>query len=210
MKKNGLYRWLAASRAFLDRSRESLAQFDEKDDVQQLFVAALMLRYGIEARLFEYIEAELPQETRRDGIRRISDVAATKLLARLTGLNPRVAHETMHVFHPEQEGGHSFGFKYTPVTRSLAVIHGRLGGLLHFNYFKKNPEWYVATRTGGAGAPTLLHARDLIAEGIDELTKATAGTLLNNPTFARKVGTILAEVDEQSTQPSLDESSNER
>jgi hypothetical protein len=190
VKTNGIYRWLAGSRAFLKRARESLALFDEQDDVQQLFVAALMLRLGIEARLFEYIEAELPQETRQDDIRRISQFAATKLLARLTDINPRTAHETTHVFRPEQGEGKSFGFVYTPVTKELAALHGRLGGLLHFNYFKSNPEWYVAARTDRPGVPTILHARDLVAEGIDELAKATVGTLPNNPTFAATVETI--------------------
>lgn len=213
MKKNGIYRWTAASSAFLKRAREALAAFDENDDVQQLFVAALMLRYEIEARLFEYIEAELPGETRRDDIQRISEFAATKLLTQLTELNPRAAKQTTIVFHPEQDGGQSMAFTYTPVTRSLAALHGRLGALLHFNYFKKNPYWYVAERSTERSQHTLLNARDLLARAVDELAQATAGNLLNNPVFAEAVQSIRDEAAEQPPPPSdvsKDESSNER
>jgi hypothetical protein len=213
MKKDGIYRWGVASRAFLARSREALAAFDERDDVQQLFIAALMLRYGIEARLFEYIEAELPPETRKQDIQHISEFTATTLLARLTSLNPRVGQETTFVLHPEQESGQSVAFRYTPVTKSLAKLHGRLGGLLHFTYFRKNPYWFVAERSSDRRNQTLLDTRDLLARGIEELAQATAGDLLTNPEFAKAVGVIRDEANESLTKRSefsQDESSNER
>jgi hypothetical protein len=193
MKRNGIYRWLAASRGFLDRAKNSLADFDGQDDVQQLFVATLMLRFGIEARLFEYIEAELPAETREADVRTISEFAASKLLRQLTSINPRAAHETTHVFRPSDEPEKTFGFRYTPVTRELASIHGQLGALLHFNYFKRNPHWYVDARSTNSGTSTILDARDLVARGIAELEKATQGTLLNNPSFAVRVEEIREE-----------------
>jgi hypothetical protein len=189
MKRNGIYRWLAASRAFLGRARDSLKAFDEQDDVEQLFVAALMLRFGIEARLFEYIEAELPVETRQADVQRISEFAASRLLNRLTELNPRAAHGSTHVFRADDKPEAAFGFRYTPVTKELASIHGKLGGLLHFNYFKGNPHWYADSRNSQTGS-TILNSRDLIAEGIAELTKATEGTLLNNPSFASALANL--------------------
>ena len=196
MKKNGIFRWMATGTGFLNRARVALRAFDEQDDVQQLFVAALMLRFGIEARLFEYIRAELPAETREADIRKISEYTATNLLARLVGLNPRAANEGTHVFRPSK-GGPAFGFSYTPVTQSLAAIHGRLGGLLHFNYFAKNREWYVDERPPkSSGVVTILVSRDLIAQGIEELAQATSGTLLNNPTFASGVFQLREETED--------------
>ncbi|HEY3287731.1 MAG TPA: hypothetical protein VGJ96_11505 [Gemmatimonadaceae bacterium] len=199
MKKNGIFRWMATGSGFLERARVSLRAFDEQGDVQQLFVAALMLRFGIEARLFEYIYAELPTDTRDDDIKKISDFAATRLLARLVELNPRTTKQTTHVFR-RADGGQAFGFRYTPVTKSLAAIHGRLGGLLHFNYFRKNSEWYVDQRPAAASGNTILTSRDLIAQGIEELAQATSGTLLNNPTFAREVAALREDLQELSTQ----------
>lgn len=195
MKKNGVFQWMATGKSFLKRARVALRAFDEQDDVQQLFVAALMLRFGIEARLFEYIRAELPADTREADLKRISEVAATKLLARLVGLNPRAASETTHVFHPSH-GGPTFGLRYTPVTPRLAAIHGRLGGLLHANYFAKNREWYVDERPTTTGTVTILTSRDLIAQGIEELAHATSGTLLNNPSFARTVSALRDEIQD--------------
>jgi hypothetical protein len=136
-KDGGMYRYLAASHAFLERARDALRTFQQEDDVQSLFVGALMLRLGIEARLFEYIEAELPKESRREELMRISEYQATKLLARLIRMNPDASEETMLVLKPSF--GEAFGWRYTPVTKSLASLHGQLGELLHFNYFKKNP-----------------------------------------------------------------------
>jgi|ERR1019366_2857638 hypothetical protein len=199
MKKNGIFRWMATGSGFLERARVSLRAFDEEDDVKQLFVAALMVRFGIEARLFEYIYSELPKDTRDDDIKKISEFAATKLLARLVELNPRSTQETTHVFRPN-DGGKPFGFRYTPVTKSLAAIHGRLGGLLHFNYFEKNREWYVDQRPTVAGVTTILTSRDLIAQGIEELAQATSGTLLNNPTFAREVAALREDLEHTPTQ----------
>ncbi len=46
---------MATGSSFMERARVALRAFDEQDDVKQLFVAALMPRFGIEARLFEYV-----------------------------------------------------------------------------------------------------------------------------------------------------------
>lgn len=193
LKEGEWYDYPIYSGAFLDRAQLALKAFDETDDAQQLFLSALMLRLGIEARLFEYIEAELPTESRRRDIERISEYQATKLLERLTTLNPRADTEVVLAFR-RVEGGDAFSMQYTPVTPELAAIHGKLGGLLHFNYFKKNRDWFVAVRPPGSGTPTLLRARDLVAEGILELQRATAGDLLNHPVFKRAVEQMVQDI----------------
>lgn len=194
MKDRNMYRWAAHSHAFLKRAQAAIAEFKDNHEVQQLFVSALMLRLGIEARLFEYIEAELPSDTRRDQLMRISEYQASKLLARLTRLNPDAKGE-VHVRFTPVDGGESFGMRYTPMTDSLASIHGRLGELLHFNFFKKNPYWYMADRVDYPGLPTVLHAQDLIEQGIRELTEATSGDLLSHPQFKAAVKHVVEEID---------------
>jgi hypothetical protein len=195
-----LYRFAAHSHAFLDRARIAAEAFKSEHEVQQLLIAALMLREGIEARLFEYIEAELPADTRREQIRQISEYQATKLLARLTRLNPDAQREVCLTITPE-DGRVGFGMRYTPVTTELASVHGRLGELLHFNYFRKNPYWYIADRTGSSGLATVLHALDLIEQGIAQLAEATSGTLLSHPRFKAAVQQFVEELAAGSEQP---------
>jgi len=77
VKKDGIFRWMATGSSFLKRARVALRAFDEHDDVQQRFVAALMPRFAIEARLFEYVYAELPKDARDADINKISGFAAT-------------------------------------------------------------------------------------------------------------------------------------
>jgi hypothetical protein len=212
LKDGKLYQYPAHSYAFLDRARTAIEQFKAAHDVQQLLISALMLRLGIEARLFEYIEAELPSEGRREHLMRISEYQATKLLARLTRLNPNAKDPTLLVFRPT-DGGEAFGMRYTPVTESLAKIHGRSGELLHFNYFRKNPYWYIADRVEAPGLPTVLHAQDLVEQGIRELGEATSGDLLNHPVFKRAVEEVIEELardDDTDTSSTASESPNER
>jgi hypothetical protein len=194
MKDGDMYRWAAHADAFLERAQNAIAEFKENHDVQQLFVSALMLRLGIEARLFEYIEAELPSDNRREQVMRISEYQASKLLARLTRLNPDAKSEVLLKLTPSN-GGESFGMRYTPMTDSLASVHGRLGELLHFNFFKKNPYWYMADRVDYPGLPTVLHAQDLVEQGIRELAEATSGTLLSHPRFKAAVEQVVEDLD---------------
>lgn len=187
-----MYRWYINATAFLERSRESLAAFDKADEVQQLFVAALMLRFGIEARLFEYIEAELPRETKDQDLNKISEFAASKLLAKLTRLNPRTTMRSQITIRRNDRSA-GVALVYTPITKSLARLHGELGGLLHFNYFKDHGEWYVAQRGSTPAYSTILDARAMVAHGIEELSEATSGNLLNNPAFHQRVEALRAE-----------------
>ena len=183
------FSYLAHAHAFLTRAQEALAAFDSNDDVGALLQAALELRFGIEARLYQYIDAELGNTS--TGRNRIKEYSATKLLAQLTGLNPKAASLSILRITSEQDGSSSTLY-YTPVTRELAQIHGQLGNLLHYSYFWQNPHWFLKRRLSGPGLPALLHARDLVAKGIGELQKATSGSLLNNPVFKAAVEKLAA------------------
>lgn len=194
MKKDNMYKYPAHSRAFLDRAKIAAELFKTEHDVQQLLIAALMLRLGTEARLFEYIEAALPSDTRREQMMRISEYQASKLLLRLTRLNPNAGREVLLTMRPEN-GGDASVLRYSPVTDSLARLHGRLGELLHFNYFRKYPYWYVADRVDAPGLPTVLHALDLVERGISEPGEATSGLLLSHPQFKAVVQALLEDIE---------------
>ena len=194
MKDDNMYHYPAHSRAFLDRARIATDLFKTEHDVQQLLIAALMLRFGIEARLFEYIGAALPVDKRREQLMQISEYQASKLLARLTRLNPDAEGEVIVTMRSEDSGDTAV-FRYTPVTESLARLQGRLGELLHFNYFRKNPYWYVTNRVDAPGLPTALNALDLVERGISELAEATSGALLSHPQFKRIVQQVVEDID---------------
>lgn len=194
MIKGGIYRYDVRSRAFLERAGKALETFKSEGDVEQLLTAALMLRYGIEARLFEYIEVALPPATRQADLRKISEHAASDLLRKLTGLNPAATRQVTVRISPSDNPTAEIGFRYTPVTDSLARIHGKLGGLLHFNFFTRNPYWYATTRAQSPGK-TVLYAQDLIEQGIVELNEATRGTLLAVPQWQPVVDQLLKETD---------------
>ncbi len=192
MIKGGIYRYERHARAFLSRAQNALESFKSDGDVEQLFVAALMLRYGIEARLFEYIEAALPRATREADLRKISEHRASKLLQQLTGLNPDATRQVTVQMSPSDNPKAAIGLLYTPVTDSLARIHGKLGGFLHFNFFTRNPYWYSTTRAQSPGK-TVLYAQDVIEQGIVELTEATRGTVLAAPQWQPMVDQLLDE-----------------
>jgi hypothetical protein len=195
-----MFDYRAHSRAFLARAITALAAFDTQERPDELFHAALELRFGIEARLFEYIEAAL--KTLKQEPKRIKDYSATKLLAKLTALNPRAEHHVFVKITSEQTGS-STALQFTPVTRELAIIHGKLGGLLHFTYFSNNSLWCLRRRLDVDGVPTLLNARDLVQQGIEELSRATAGTLLPSALFTENVAAVN---DESASDSSGDDS----
>jgi hypothetical protein len=188
--KARIYKYDARAKGFLDRARTALEGFKSEHDVQQLLIAALMLRFGIEARLFEYIEASLPHEKRQQQLIKISKIKPKYLLAKLTELNPDAKQRVVVASTPEDNPGDAIGMHYSPVTDSLKRIHGELGSLLHFNFFKRNPYWYSTTRAQSPGV-TVLHAQDVIEQGIAELDEATRGKILAVPRWQPIVDQLL-------------------
>jgi hypothetical protein len=193
---NIFLRYRIDSRGFLERATESLARFDTSADASDFFFAALQLRFGIEARLCEYIDAALGSVKRKDAA--IKEYTATRLLNRLVGLNPDVHRAVTLVIGIEGEDSRS-AMQYIPVTPRLAAIHGRLGELLHYNYFWKHEHWYVNKEWKPGSVETIADARGLLLEGFEELTRATAGTLLSHPQFSTLVEELEAEVEAEAT-----------
>lgn len=182
-----------SAQAFNARAAAACDAFDRDSKPEDLLRAVLELRYGIEARLYEYISGSL--STLKQKPKRIKEYTATRLLALLTGLDPNAKRRATIRITGEQSG-RSGVLHYTPVTHELAVIHGKLGGLLHYSYFENNRTWFIKDRLG-PDAPTLLDARDLVRKGIAELQQATAGHLLAPPSFTEVVAKLnVGDVDQ--------------
>lgn len=179
-----IIRYEAHAQAFLRRARAALKRFDDSDDVSALLGAALELRLGIEARLHEYLRAELQSQGRKDSP--ITEYRATTLLRLLVKNNPR-AGGASRLSMRRQGSDQVTTFHYTPVTPELAKVHGRLGGLLHILFFTSKQGWMVKARSEPGRLETALDARDLVSRGLDLLKEATRGTLLTNDVFGRAV-----------------------
>jgi hypothetical protein len=183
-----IYRYATHSRACLDRARAQLARFDADDDVEALLNAALQLRYGIEARVWEYLEVALRQLGQDPGV--VPDYVASKLLRRLAAADPHSGRASVLMMRDEQSGATS-SLQYTPVPGALAALHGRLGELLHHRLFVANKHWYVRRALPFGGSQSLGNFRELLSEGIAGLEYATSGTLLANPKFTEMVSDVM-------------------
>jgi hypothetical protein len=165
---------------FLERAQSLLDRFD-KGEVECLFYAALELRMGIESRLFEYIRSAL--KTAKQPPERIKEYSATKLLKRLARINPETQH-TVAVGIRVAGGSVDGILNYTPVTPILASYHGKLGEVLHFNFFENNPEWFYKVRPEPPiESKTLYSYRDFLITVSEELERATSGALLSPPVW---------------------------
>jgi hypothetical protein len=182
------------ARAFLSRAEKHLARFESEQSVESFFYAALELRFGIEARLNEYLAPAL-RSIGKDS-KDISEYVATKLLKRLVAIDPDAGRSSMLRITGEQDG-HSMTLQFTPVSQRLAAIHGQLGGLLHFQFFNNNEHWTFRKPLRGNPHRSIADFLPLLQEGIAELRKATSGSLLSNPRFTQIVQDISDEAGDE-------------
>jgi hypothetical protein len=187
---NPFFQYQAHSRAFLARARENLACFERDGQAQHFFYAALELRFGIEARLNEYLAPAL--KTIGKTSKEVPEYVATRLLTKLVTIDPTSEQPATLRFTPELTGDSSVAH-YTPVSRRLAAIHGQLGELLHYKFFVKNEHWLLRKPLGGNPHRSILDFVELLNEGVAELELATSGTLLGNPKFTALVEEVLSE-----------------
>ena len=185
-----LYRYQATSHAFLARAKEAISRFDNEGEVDGFFIAAMHLRFGIEARLHEYLDSTL--KALGQDPTSVSDYVASKLLKRLVAADPRAEFDG-GVRWTSKRTEKSTTLIFTPVSPELASIHGKLGGFLHFSFFRNNPEWYIRTTSHDEMIRTLLDHRKLLDQAISELTRATSGRLLSHPRFTKIVEDIIDE-----------------
>ena len=183
-------RFSTGARAFLARSKVHLEDFEKTEAVEQFLYAALELRFGIEARLNEYLGSALKTigKDRKD----ITEYVATKLLNRLLTLEPDAERASTLQITNEQSGQATV-LQFTPVSARLAAIHGQLGELLHFKFFTKNEHWMMRKPLGGTPHRCIADYVSLLNEGIAELEYATSGSLISNPRFTQLVEEVVSE-----------------
>lgn len=186
-------RFATGSRAFLARAIEHLAAYDRSEKLEHFFYAALELRFGIEARINEYLTPVLEQ--RGQSNEDVAHFAVSKLLKRLVEFEPDAEREASITVIPEQ-GGKSSTFHFTPVSKRLAAIHGQLGELLHFKFFVNNKHWLIRKPLGGQPHRSVADFLPLLCEGIEELRYATSGGLLTHFRFTQIVNDVLRDIDE--------------
>ena len=179
--------------SYLARSVENLERFENEGMVTHFFYAALDLRFGIEARLNEYLRPALKSIGKDRGD--ITEYVATKLLKRLTQIDPEASRASTLRITSEQSG-RSTVHQFTPVSQRLASIHGQLGEILHYQFFNMNEHWYLRKPLGGNPHRSIADFVGLVKEGITELQAATAGTLLSNPSFTALVEGVASEASE--------------
>jgi hypothetical protein len=191
-----LLRFPTGSRAFLSRAEEHLARFEREEVVESFFYTALELRFGIEARLNEYLGPAL-KSIGKDS-KSTTEYVATKLLKRLISIAPDAGRASTLRLTREQDG-HSIVMQFTPVSQKLAAIHGKLGELLHYKFFINNEHWVIRKPLGGNPNHSIADFLPLLKEGIAELQLATSGSLLSHPQFTELVQQV---AEEAPTEPS--------
>jgi len=184
-------RFSTGARAFLARSKVHLEDFEKTEAVEQFLYAALELRFGIEARLNEYLGPALKTigKDRKD----ITEYVATKLLKRLLTLDPDAGRaSTLRITN--EQSGQATVLQFIPVSARLAAIHGQLGELLHFKFFTNNEHWMMRKPLGGTPHRCIADYVSLLKEGIRELEHATSGSLISNPRFTQLVEEVVSEI----------------
>jgi len=174
---------------FLERARKQLELFDS-GSIESLFYAALELRTGIEARLFEYLDASMGDNKKKlSGLSK--DYVATKLLKKLSAIDPNSEKYTAVYFGKDRQHL-EFAFEYTPFTKQLAEYHGMLGEILHFKFFRNNKDWYYKERLFEKHkVKSLLDYRDWLEMVAKELEVVTRGDLLKHPAFDQLVDEVV-------------------
>jgi hypothetical protein len=134
---------------------------------EALFHAALELRFGIEARLHEYLAGAAKLATVKKGLWQI------RRLTREVDSVFDVYEKPVAVSFIHPDTGEKMKIEYTPVTSALRRVGERLGDFLHFT---------PAHQQTGTGLIERLAA--IVDSGISGLREATRGTLLGPPAGA--------------------------
>jgi hypothetical protein len=188
------YDYSATSRDHLNRAIKHLENFDMNSEVSCLFYAALELRFGIEARLFEYIDATFNSLQMNSSV--IKEYVAARLLKRLISAD-EYADKKATLKITSEETHSSTILEYTPVTKELAKMHGKLGEMLHYKFIRNNPNWILKVEISGKEGKTLMYYRKFLDEVVVELKEATRGSLLSHSKFTKIVENIIEEESDE-------------
>jgi hypothetical protein len=136
-----------------------------------LFYAALELRCGVQSRLEEYLEAHRQIAAKKKTGWRIPELARD--FERISRVGDKVARLTI-----QRSGAADLVVYFTPVTKRLQAMAGRLGALLHAQDSHADDDpWRAATRS-------------FVEQVYEELRSANVGTLMGPPLLNRKTGQL--------------------
>ena len=183
-----------SARSFLARAVEHIAAYEKEEGVEHFLHAALHLRFGIEARLNEYLKPALKSVGQHQ--KASSDYVASVLLKKLLSIDPD-AGIASNLEVTNQQSGRKAIMQFVPVSKRLASIHGRLGELLHFKLFTNNQHWMIRKPLGGSPDSSIADYLPLLKEGVEELRAATSGLLLSHPKFTLLVEEVVKEIDDE-------------
>ncbi|SRR5258708_6667690 len=159
MRKYGI-----SSRDFLKRA-EALVNSNE---ICNLLYAALELRFGIEARLQEYLKGG------EDILKAKADIWKVKHLDKEVRKRFAVNDKPVEITIQRDDTKVLVRYAYTPVSINLRSIAGKLGQFLHYiPQHRENEKNFI------------LSLRKLVKSGIEELRFSTSGHLLGPPRFIK-------------------------
>jgi hypothetical protein len=166
MRKN----YNVMSKDYLQRARSLLDQ----SDIGALFYAAFELRCGIEARLQEYLEAQQHISQKKKEGWRIARLG--KNIEHAFRLGDKVVEIAVV---NEKTSDTILVLYYTPVTKKLRKMGGKLGDYLHAQkkYFAPEDDYWKQMRI-------------FLESAYIELEKANKGNLLGPPILHKKTGKV--------------------
>jgi hypothetical protein len=169
------YKYTHGLGSCLDRAKKHLQLFDD-GIIESLFYAALELRMGIEDRLYQYINASIEEDKKSS--KKMKEYSVSKLLKILSTIDPK-ALEPMEIEITFSNSNNGFISRFMPITPEIASIHGKLGAMLHANFFYNNPGWIYKKDIGNITKQrNLMDYRDYLLEVITKLDEINQGTLM--------------------------------
>lgn len=149
------------SHDYLQRARQRL----DEGTPEGLLYAALELRSGIEARIQMYLAAQTESDKlRKDGWK-------VAVLGKELERRFKLGEKTIHIQVLDKDDDTVIdSWFYTPVTRKLRTLHGKLGNSLH-----------ALKRFRATNDPWWQQAREFMEDVYVELEKATRGNLMSVP-----------------------------
>jgi hypothetical protein len=191
-------RFHVGSRAFFTRASSQMLAFrSDENDVSKLLYAALELRFGIEARVSEYLATAM-QNLGHEATE-VTDYIASKLLKRLTQIEPNY-DQAGKVRLTNDKTGHQTVLEFTPVRRELASIHGKLGEMLHYKMFLNNKDWQFKKPLQNPSSRSIGDFAELVDTGISQLGDATRGLLLGHIRFTEIVSEMINKTESGSNE----------
>jgi len=158
------------SRDYLSRARERL----DENKPESLFYAALELRFGIEARLKKYLDANIELSKKKKNGWQIAVLG--KNVENVFKQSNKLVRFKIYDEHQKKELGELL---YTPVSKKLIKDGEKIGKLLHSNRHFETQDLDWSSKT-----------KDFLEAVYRELELANKGTLLGPPLYSPRLDKV--------------------